>query len=213
MTSPVATIVGNTYDKYGTKNPFARWLMRRFLSTVTQFAAQTRPVRLLEVGCGEGRLLAHLFDHLPHLVRVAGCDVSLDKLAPDLPHAIEFQQGSAYALPYEDGEFDLVVCCEVLEHLEEPARALAELRRVTSRALLVSTPREPLWRALNLLRLAYVRELGNTPGHVQHFSARSLADLLEKSMLVRQIARPVPWVVVLTERRDARPAAPYAPTR
>ncbi|MGC4070723.1 MAG: class I SAM-dependent methyltransferase [Polyangiaceae bacterium] len=202
MTTP-EPLVGNTYDKYGTKNPFARWLMRGFLSSVTQLARQTRPSRLLEVGCGEGHLVAHLTENLPNLTRVAACDLSLEKLATSLPSNIDFRRGSAYELPYPDRAFDLVVCCEVLEHLDEPARAMAELRRVTSRYLLVSTPREPLWRVLNLLRLAYLRELGNTPGHVGHFSARSLVQLLETGMDVREIALPVPWVVALTERRDA----------
>jgi ubiquinone/menaquinone biosynthesis C-methylase UbiE len=202
MTAPDTSIVGNTYDKYGTTNPVARWLMRGFLSTVTRLASQVRPSRLLEVGCGEGHLIAHLTKQLPTLTQIAACDRSLEKLATVRPTSIEFRTGSVYALPYPDRAFDLVVCCEVLEHLEEPARALAELRRVTSRYLLVSTPREPLWRALNLLRLAYVRELGNTPGHVGHFSTRSLVRLLETTMDVREIARPLPWVVALTERRD-----------
>ena len=54
-----------------------------------------------------------------------------------------------------------------------PERALAEMARVARGYLLVSVPREPLWRALNIARGAYVRDLGNTPGHLNHWSRRA----------------------------------------
>jgi ubiquinone/menaquinone biosynthesis C-methylase UbiE len=178
--------------------------MRGFLSTVTQFAAIAKPQRLLEVGCGEGKLVAHLHARLPSLESCEACDVSLDKLAAGLPAAIAFRVGSAYELPYEDASFDLVVCCEVLEHLEKPELAIAELCRVSSRYVLVSTPREPLWRVLNLLRFAYLPHLGNTPGHLQHFSVKRLKNLLGAHVEVRETDLPIPWIVMLTERRATR---------
>ena len=81
-------------------------------------------------------------------------------------------------LPFADGEFDLAAAIEVLEHVPDPERAVAEMARVARRHLLVSVPREPLWRALNVARGAYLRELGNTPGHVNHFSKRGFAAML-----------------------------------
>jgi ubiquinone/menaquinone biosynthesis C-methylase UbiE len=197
------TIVGNTYDKYGTSNPVARLLMQGFLKQITRLAQQCEPVRVLEVGCGEGHLIAHVVSQLPPLALVAACDVSLDRLAPNLPKSVHFEIASIDKLPYKDGAFDLVLCCEVLEHLERPDVAIAELQRVTSRHLLVSTPNEPLFRILNLLRLAYLRDLGNTPGHLQHFSATSLARLLKARFRIIEIARPLPWIVALTERQRA----------
>jgi ubiquinone/menaquinone biosynthesis C-methylase UbiE len=104
---------------------------------------------------------------------------------------------SAYELPFEDASFDLVVCCEVLEHLEHPGRGLAEAVRVAKKAVLVSTPREPLWRVLNVARGRYLRDLGNTPGHVQHFGRRSLVRLVESRLRVVETRTPVPWTVVL----------------
>ena len=44
------------------------------------------------------------------------------------------------------------------------------MARVARRWLLVSVPHEPLWRALNVARGAYLRELGNTPGHLNHWT-------------------------------------------
>jgi ubiquinone/menaquinone biosynthesis C-methylase UbiE len=195
----VSPTVGNLYDKYDSKNPVARLLMRRFLRVVTDLAQSVSPRYGLEVGCGEGRLCQHLFEHLA-LERLSACDLSLERLDPRCDPRIDFRTASVYELPYADAEFDLVICCEVLEHLEYPARAISELARVTRRALLVSTPNEPLFRSLNLLRGAYLSTLGNTPGHIQHFSPKSLVRLVSAALRVTHERTVLPWIVLLAER-------------
>jgi 2-polyprenyl-3-methyl-5-hydroxy-6-metoxy-1,4-benzoquinol methylase len=202
-TSPV----GNLYDKYGTRNPIARFLMKRFLSTVTELSRRARPQSVLEVGCGEGRLSQHLFEQLTP-DRFSGCDLELGQLDTHCDPQIAFREGSAYALPYEKAEFDLVVCCEVLEHLEDPERAVAELARVTRRWALVSTPYEPLFRGMNLLRGAYLTDLGNTPGHVRHFRPRTLVQLVSAEFSLTQLRTPLPWIVALLERSSPHLTAP-----
>ena len=67
---------------------------------------------------------------------------------------------------------------EVLEHVPDPAHTVAEMARCAARHVLVSVPREPLWRAVNMARGAYWRELGNTPGHVNHFSKSAIVVAL-----------------------------------
>lgn len=195
---PSPNILGNVYDKYGTKNPIARRLMDGFLSTVTELAALSRPATVLEVGCGEGKLAQHLEAHL-HARRFVACDLSLERVSASPGARIEWQTASIYDLPFAARSFDLVVCCEVLEHLDEPKRGLNELCRVTLGRLLVSTPREPLWRLLNLLRGKYISALGNTPGHVQHFSSRELSALVGQRARVLVRRQPIPWTVILAE--------------
>ena len=196
-----ATIVGNVYDKYGTRNPVARWLMNGFLTAVSELYSLPRPRSVLEVGCGEGKLADHLMglSHQPE--QFEACDISLDKLAPGLNERIHFSAANIYQLPFDGGQFDLVVCCEVMEHLDDPARALAEIARVSSGWLLVSTPREPLWRLLNLARGQYWSDLGNTPGHVQHFSQAQLLRLLATQMWVTEVRSPLPWTIALGRKR------------
>jgi hypothetical protein len=58
-------------------------------------------------------------------------------------------------------------------------------------------PREPLWRALNLARLSYVRELGNTPGHLNHWSKRDFVRFLTRRFEVIETRSPTPWSMVL----------------
>jgi ubiquinone/menaquinone biosynthesis C-methylase UbiE len=194
---PGGVIVGNVYDKYGSKNTIARALMGGFLRAVSDLYGSVRPRSVLEVGCGEGRLAQHLIERGPRPERFEACDLELGTLAPDLDPLIHFREASIYQLPYADGELDLVVCCEVLEHLETPERGLAELTRVARRAVLLSTPREPLWRALNLLRGKYWRDFGNTPGHVQHFGSRALVALAERKLDLIERRQPIPWTVLL----------------
>ena len=195
------TIVGNVYDKYGTRNPVARLLMNGFLAAVSELYSLTRPRSVLEVGCGEGKLADHLMGSSHQPERFEACDISLDKLAPGLDERIHFSAADIYQLPFENGQFDLVVCCEVMEHLNEPARGVAEIARVSSGCLLVSTPREPLWRMLNLARGQYWSDLGNTPGHVQHFSRAQLLRLLATQTQVTEVRLPLPWTIALGRKR------------
>lgn len=81
-----------------------------------------------------------------------------------------FATGSVYALPYPDGAFDAVVCSEVLEHLDAPDRALAEVLRVARKAAAVTVPREPLFDALN--RAGQALGFAPNPGHVNFWTPR-----------------------------------------
>lgn len=199
-TSPHAdNIVGNHYDKYGTKNPIARALMRGFLNAVGDLYAGTRAGTVLEVGCGEGLLAQHLIGVGPRPSRFVACDLELDRVAPGLDPAIEFVQASIYDLPFAANSFDVVVCCEVLEHLEDPRRGLAELARVAGRRVLISTPWDRVWRALNMLRGRYLADFGNTPGHIQHFTRRSLVELAQTELRILERRTPLPWTILLGE--------------
>jgi len=129
------------------------------------------------------------------------CDLSLERVREDLDPFITQREASIYDLPYPDKSFDLVVCCEVLEHLEKPRQGLAELARVARRNVILSTPREPLWRMLNVARLKYLKDLGNTPGHIQHFSRDNLVRLAEQCLSVKEVLMPLPWTIILGEPR------------
>ena len=194
-------VVGNAYDKYATRNPIARHLMNGFLASVGTLFARTKPRRVLEVGCGEGRLAqALLAYHRPE--RFVASDLSLERLSEGQDPLIETQTASIYELPFEANTFDLVICCEVLEHLERPAAGLAQVARVARSHVILSTPWEPVWRALNLARGKYWSELGNTPGHIQHFGRQDLRALATRELDILDMRRPLPWTVILGAPRD-----------
>lgn len=194
-------VVGNVYDKYGTRNPVARALMQGFLRSVLDLYRLARPRSVLEVGAGEGHLARYLLDAGPRPERFEMSDVDVSRVDDDLPPEITVREASIYELPHDDDAFDLVICCEVLEHLEDPARGLAEVARVARRRVLLSTPWEPVWRALNVMRGKYLRDLGNTPGHLQHFSRRGLQRLAATRLRVLEQRTPLPWTILLGEPR------------
>jgi 2-polyprenyl-3-methyl-5-hydroxy-6-metoxy-1,4-benzoquinol methylase len=195
------TVTGNTYDKYGSTNPVVRRLMAGFESTLDELFERADPRSLLDVGCGEGVLVHRWAQQLGAQRRVVGIDLDDPQLhaewakrtAPNLDYRVM----KAENLPFSDGEFDVATAIEVLEHVPDPAHTVAEMARVASRWLLVSVPREPLWRALNMARGAYLRDLGNTPGHLNHWSKRSFVRLLAQHGEVVEARSPFPWTMVL----------------
>jgi ubiquinone/menaquinone biosynthesis C-methylase UbiE len=195
-------VVGNFYDKYATKNRISRALVGGFLSSVTTLYRSAGAHSVLEVGCGEGKLADHLVRSGPRPHRFLATDLSLECQAPDIDPMIEFAEASVYELPFENGSFDLVLCCEVMEHLERPHEALTEVARVARNFVLMSTPWEPVWRAMNMVRGKYLREFGNTPGHIQHFGRGDLVELAETRLEVVSIRRPLPWTVILGKPRS-----------
>ncbi len=194
------TVTGNTYDKYGSNNPLVKRMMANFESTLDELFVKAAPDSILDVGCGEGVLIhkwAQRLDPKP----VVGIDLEDPAIqaewekrkAPNLDYRIM----KAENLPFADGEFDVATAIEVLEHVPDPEHTVSEMARVASGHLLVSVPREPLWRALNMARGAYLKQLGNTPGHLNHWSKRSFVSLLSRHGDVVQARSPFPWTMLL----------------
>lgn len=196
--APVQT--GNSFDKYGSGSPIVRWMVGRFQDALDELIELAQPDSVLDVGCGEGVLTERWARRLSPC-RVVGLDLEDPGLRAEWAGRtqanLQFVAGRAESLPFGDREFGLVAAIESLEHLAEPRLALEEMARVTRGHLLVSVPREPLWRALNLTRGSYPRALGNTPGHLQHWSKRTLLELLAEYGQIVAVRGPVPWTMAL----------------
>jgi 2-polyprenyl-3-methyl-5-hydroxy-6-metoxy-1,4-benzoquinol methylase len=197
------TVTGNTYDKYGSANPVVKRLMANFEGTLEDLFKRAAPASLLDVGCGEG-VLTHQWAQ-----RIDGRVVGIDLDDPALHEQwkgrqcpnLEYMVMKAENLPFGDDEFGVATAIEVLEHVPDPEHTLSEMARVASGHLLVSVPREPLWRGLNMARGAYLRDLGNTPGHVNHWSKRGFAQLLSRYGVVEEARSPFPWTMLLVRVR------------
>jgi 2-polyprenyl-3-methyl-5-hydroxy-6-metoxy-1,4-benzoquinol methylase len=191
---------GNTFDKYGSQNPVVRRLMDGFHGSLDELWGVAEPRSILDVGCGEGVLTCEWADRLDG-GRIVGIDLEDPKLAaewekrrrPNLDYRVE----EATHLTFADNEFDMATAIEVLEHVPEPERTLQEMARVAERWLLVSVPREPIWRMVNMARGAYLKDLGNTPGHVNHWSKASFKKLLSRYGTLHEVRSPFPWTMLL----------------
>jgi ubiquinone/menaquinone biosynthesis C-methylase UbiE len=195
---------GNFSDKYGSRNPIERRLVQGFLRDVGELAGHTGARETHEIGCGEGEISLMLarqgFD-------VRGSDVSAEVIEEARQRAmragleVEFKAAPLQALDPAQDAAELIVCCEVLEHLDDPAEGLNAIARLARPWAILSVPREPLFRSLNFARLRYVRTLGSTPGHLQHFTRRSFLRFLEERLDVVETRSPIPWTMVLCRAR------------
>ena len=140
-------------------------------------------MRILEAGCGEGVFTSFVRDSFPKALIEAFDveDIVVDKAVKSFSgKGIDFYTGSIYEIAKEDDSVPFIVCSEVLEHLEDPVRALKELKRVGSCYIFLSVPNEPIWRILNMCRFKYMKDLGNTPGHINHYSKKGFLRLIGK---------------------------------
>jgi 2-polyprenyl-3-methyl-5-hydroxy-6-metoxy-1,4-benzoquinol methylase len=198
-TASYANVAGNHYDKYGTTNPIARWLMDGFLKSFDDLIEHSSADDIFEIGCGEGNLSIRMAQRGK---RVRGIDLEESVIAQARDKAlranvsIPFSARDLFSLTEADAA-ELVVCCEVLEHVPDPDIALDILAGLARKWLLLSVPREPLWRAMNVARGKYMTELGNTPGHIQHWSSAGFANLVSRHVKIVEVRRPLPWTMLL----------------
>jgi ubiquinone/menaquinone biosynthesis C-methylase UbiE len=193
--------VGNYYDKFNTNNPIARRLMAGFKQSFLELFSKTAAQNILEIGCGEGEMLRLMRQESS--AQLTGFDVEIPilqqarKNCPDANLAL----ADAHAMAYPSKAFDLVIACEVLEHIMYPEQVLAEAKRLSRRYAIFSVPREPIWRVLNVARGRYLADLGNTPGHINHWSTQTFVKQVEEHFKVLDVKQPLPWTMLLAELR------------
>ncbi len=185
--------------KYRSRNPLQRHLIRRFVDRVHGLFVASHPLRsVLEVGVGEGFVSGYLSEKFPD-VSFTGADVDaddLERLRQKFPR-IRTHCLSIYDVRRIDQRFDLVICAEVLEHLDDPGRGLEALLGVGPRKLILTVPHEPWFLLSNLARGKNLRRFGNDPEHVQHFGRRSFRRLLERHCVVEELETSYPWLLAL----------------
>ena len=198
--TPYDNVAGNLYDKYHSTNPIAKYLMNGFLSNFDELVAQTGAKKAFEVGCGEGQLTLRMERAG---IRANGTDLEESVVMEAIENGknagvtSSFRSADLYGLSPQSDAAELVVCCEVLEHVPDPARALDVLISLAKPWLLLSVPREPVWCWMNMARGKYLSDWGNTPGHIQHWSAKSFKKLVETKTKIVAVRQPLPWTMVL----------------
>jgi SAM-dependent methyltransferase len=196
------SLVVGSGNKYNTKNPIGRYLLQGFDRAILSLIVKAKPKSVLEIGCGEC--------HVTNLIlgtdvsRVLATDISNELISENAARfkdlRVTFKVQDLMRLSLQD-EFDLVVCTEVLEHLDDPERAIDILHSIKIRNYLFSVPCEPVWRIMNMVRGAYWSELGNSPGHLNNFSRKGFLKLLERKFVLTELRTPLPWTIVLCHCR------------
>lgn len=190
-------------DKYTKTGFIGRFLVKNFFKKIKKLTPLDTD-SVLEVGCGAGYSLIEFKNNFKEGTSFSACDIDpkLVDLAKEKNPEVDCRTASIYELPYEDNSFDTILCLEVLEHLENPEKALSELSRVAKKYIIVSTPNEPIWRILNCVRGKYLKDFGNTPGHINHWSSKSFKKLVSKYFNVVDIKKPLPWNIVYAKSKN-----------
>jgi len=190
------------FEKHTTKNPVGKLFLNNFLNSVVK---TTRPLNIetvLDVGCGEGFTLARLKkEKIGESFEGIEYDESAIALGKRLYPSLTIKQGDIYKLPYKSNSFDLVVCTEVLEHLENPKKAYRELIRASKKYILLSVPNEPFFTWQRIARFQNILHLGAHPEHIQHWTASSFTKFVHVRGL-KLITRkfPIPWTMVVVKK-------------
>ncbi len=196
-------IATDNYRKHTSQNPLQKFLINNFFKVLLEEAKQLKPQSVLDVGCGEGFTLTQFYENKIGS-KLTGIDSS--EIAVELGHKthpnLKLDTGSIYNIPYKQNCFDLVVCTEVLEHLEHPEKALAELERVSRRNCIISVPNEPWFRLANFIRGKNISRFGNDIEHIQHWSSNKIAGLIGKYFRILEVKNPFPWTLAVTEKKS-----------
>ncbi|ALK06631.1 MAG: hypothetical protein AAY43_06565 [Methanosarcina sp. 795] len=186
------------YKKYNSKNPLMGMVISNFIENLKATVTPLENInRIIDIGCGEGFIINCL-----DFSDITGVDISKSalKLARDKNRNFNLCAGSVYELSFKNDSFDLAIATEVLEHLEEPERAIQEIRRVSRNYCVFSVPNEPYFRIMNFLRGKNLTRFGNDIEHVQNWSSKEFVELLRKYFKILEVRKPFPWTMVLCKK-------------
>jgi ubiquinone/menaquinone biosynthesis C-methylase UbiE len=156
---------------------------------------------VLDLGCGDGRLTSGLRANAVTAADVSS--VALRRAARRLPGAEIASLVPDEPLPFVDGEFELVLCTETIEHVRDVQLFLSEVRRVLrpGGGLALTTPDHGRVTALRMLLNGFESEFDPLSPHLRFFTRRSLAQLLDAmGFTVESIRRKAGTLLVRANR-------------
>lgn len=198
-------ITGNYFDKHTSTNLFYKVLISRYRNALQRVIVNTPFTNVLEVGSGEGHIISYIKAVKKDISYIASdIDLQLIKNSkfahPQAEHVVCVGEKT----PFVSKSYDLVLACEVLEHVRDPRVVMQEISRVGRRWFIASVPYEPWWRILNMIRLKYLRLFGNTPGHIQHWGMRSFKNFIGEYCEISQTFSVFPWIFIIGEFKTDR---------
>lgn len=190
------------YNKHSSENPIQKKLINNFYNTVFKLVKPLKVESILDVGCGEGITLDK-FEKQGIGNKLYGIDYSDDALKIGkkvYPH-LSLSKGDIYDIKEKNSTYDLVMATEVLEHLDNPQKALKELIRVSKKYVLLSVPNEPFFIGANFLRGKYLKNFGNHPEHINHWTFVGFERFLKRSGLkIIKARHPFAWTLILASK-------------
>lgn len=194
----------DNFAKHTSKNPLKQFFIWNFFRALLSQAQDLKIETVLDVGCGEGFTLNKLKEKKIGKIH-EGIDYSKEAIAlgKKTYSNLHIFEGDICDLKYKDNSFDLVICSEVLEHLEDPQKALKELVRVSKKYILLSVPNEPFFYLFNYT------QWGKDIGHINKWTSWGFKKFVQQviqtqpqgseagEVKILSVKTPFPWIMVL----------------
>ncbi|MBX3071453.1 MAG: methyltransferase domain-containing protein [Thermomicrobiales bacterium] len=202
--SPTETLDTSNFRKHTHANPVQKKLIDRFHHVVVGKIAELAPESFLDAGCGEGFVSGYLLDRMPGL-EILGFDWNPDsvRMAVERNPAGSYMVADITQLPFDDKQFDVAGCFEVLEHLYDPEKALGELLRVSRQAIVLSVPHEPWFCMANVARGKNldITPKGSDPDHRQFWNRSAFQAFVSAQAEIRWLGGSFPWTICVAAPR------------
>jgi SAM-dependent methyltransferase len=149
----------------------------------TELQALPAGSRILEVGCGDASFTRHLAEYSANVTALDISESQVRRNAAAYPAITFLQHDVSDPLPFENGEFDVIWCSEVLEHLFDPAFALREMHRVMARGgrLLVTVPYHGLFKNVLIALFKWDRHFTPSNPHLRFFTRNTLERIAREA--------------------------------
>ena len=203
MKHQIPVIEDSYFEQFATKkytdaSPIMRNALRNFMGEIYQmFCACDSPESVMEIGCGQGFVSGFLSEHFPS-PSYSGLDLrekNISKMQELFPH-IKGETKDFYEFNTSEVNTDVILCCEVLEHLPDPAGALQKFKEMNPKDLIISVPHEPWFRIGAMLRGKNLSRWGNPKDHLNHWNKSSFSNLISEYFEVQSVKTPFPWLIV-----------------
>ena len=139
-----AFLTDDEYEALYQKHPRVHEGSDNSKACIAQITADIVGESVCDIGCGTGFLLSKVKAARPAVTQFTGVDFVVDDA--EAIDGIDYVAAKIENLPFEDGAFDTVICTHVIEHVLEYRAAIAELRRITAKRLIIIVPREREYR-------------------------------------------------------------------
>lgn len=155
---------------------------------------------IVDIGCGEGILLEKIVQRFTQKTAI-GIDASIENVSICKTHNLKVYAGSVYELPLDDSSCDCVLFIEVIEHLDDPEKAIKEIYRVLNKdgKLILLFPHDSMFKLVRILTFKY-KEAFYDAGHVRQFNPKDMERMLETASFRVLLKKNLPfylWMISL----------------
>ena len=197
----------DNHRKWEFNNSLYQRHLELYLDHMYHLLEFTGAKNVLDAGCGEG-IVYRAMKERGYKGKWTGFDFSAEavEFARQASPEANWVAASAYEIPFPDESFDVIFCSQVLEHLPEPEKVLAELDRVAEHWLLLSVPLEPYFRTLTWLSVKL--GIGGDPGHVNHWRPAQFRSFCRKAGKLHAWERTTVYQITLVDVRPKHHSTP-----